>query len=303
MTRRIAAVYFCDVKFHDLTLFSLASLARSHRSGLDIHFLQSEYSRPPPAALSELTSARGHRLFVNSVSFRGPSAGTGRDTAKYKADALDGLVKDYDYLLYIDGDTLVFEDLQLHALAGFSQLLAACTDLSVTAGVDDPGFIQNCEAHALSPAYFNSGFIFINTAQWIATLAMERYRENLARHKVECPYIRGCYLRDQCAWNMTAAGMWNHLPTTMNVQKIAIHTKAWRDAKIRHYTGSKKFIPIRNRTCDRREFALLRALSRESGLQLPQPHFWDGGVMNWINSLRRYPEIARATATITRLAQ
>lgn len=301
MKHRIAVVFFCDSNYHDMTLFSLASLARAHRGGLDIHMKQSQYSRALPARLQGLVRDHGHQLLVESLSLNGTTATTGRDTALFKADALDGLTKQYDYVFYIDGDTLTFDDLDLESLAGFPELFAACMDLSVTAAVDDPEFHRNCTEHGISPDYFNSGVIFINSAEWISGGAFDRYKQHLARHKGGCLYIRNCVLRDQCAWNRTVDGNWRRLPTSMNVQKIAMHTDTWRDAKVRHYTGKKKFIPVRNHTCDRKEFALLRALSRESGLPLPQRLYWDGGVTNWLNRVRRYQDVARAQETLSRL--
>jgi hypothetical protein len=81
-----------------------------------------------------------------------------------------------------------------------------------------------------------------------------------------------------------------HLPITLNVQKSAMHTSTWANALVRHYTGPRKFLPVRCRTCDIREFALLRAISREAGL--PGLGFHDLGVAYRLNGLRRRAAVA-----------
>ncbi len=292
---RLGVVYVVDANYHDMTLFALASIARCHRASLDFHFMQDGYSRDFEQGFVRFIEARGHRLVRSRVAFE-PVSDEGADerlrythitnTAFLRAQALDALAADYDYILYVDGDVLAFEDIHLEAVAGFDELCAAGFDLSIATGLDCPEIFTNCKRNGVSPDFFNSGMLVVNASKWQATRACERYVDSLRRHSVCCPYFTVCNPNDQCALNMMVAGDWRRLPKSWNVQKSAIHTKVWATAAIRHYTGRRKFLPIRRRTCDPREHALLQTLSREAGLPA-----WNGlydfGVSYWLNKMRR----------------
>ena len=63
-TPRLAVVYIGDQKCHQLSLYSLASIARSHAAPLDLHFLQSNYDAEIPEALITFVASCGHRLIA-----------------------------------------------------------------------------------------------------------------------------------------------------------------------------------------------------------------------------------------------
>lgn len=308
---RLAVAYMCDSNYNDLTLYSLTSIARLHRTPLTFHFMQSGYDREVPARVRALVEACGHALISESIPFKASTAGPRRDasfhahitdTMYLKPAAIERLVNDYDYVLYVDPDTLAFDDLSLESVAGFSEIMGACLDLSIGTGFDDPGFFENCRRNGLSTAFFNSGLMFVNARKWRETRASARFLEALSRHQTSCPYFEVCSPNDQCALNMTVAGDWRRLPVAWNVQKCAMHTRAWSTATLRHYTGRRKFLPIRRRTCDPREYALLRAIHRATGLPLAHGPY-DFGLSYSLNFLRRTHQVRKYDKAIADLEQ
>ena len=307
---RIAVVYICDRKYHDITLYSVASIARCHRYPLCFFFQQSGYRDAIPPPLVEFLTSRGHSIELLDAPPPGRLAGLKTHgekhrhisgTALLKANAINALARRYDYILYVDGDTLAFDDIRCEALCGFAETAAVCLDLAIGTGADDPLVFQRCEDAGISPFYFNSGFMLINARKWRETGVLSRFADNFARHQRKCPYLDPCPTHDQCVFNMTFGGDIVELPMTLNVQKCAFQTAIWRDAVLRHYTGPYKFLPVRPWRCDRREYALLRSISRETGL--PAPGFYDFGVSYPLNRLRRRKAVAsyeRAFAAATR---
>jgi lipopolysaccharide biosynthesis glycosyltransferase len=306
---KIAVVYVCDANYHDLTIYSLASVARAHGAPLDFYFMQSEYQRPVPTGLLEMVTARHHSLIVANAPFLGaiaPSLGTERQyshisaTMFLKAAAIDALAGSYEYVLYLDGDTLAFGDLHCERIAGFPKIAAACFDLSIVSGFEDPGFFSNCERNGVSPDFFNSGVIMVNSKKWRETRASARFMENVFLHEMGCPYFSPCEPNDQCSFNMTLGSDLMLLPISRNVQKSVLHTRTWESALMRHYTGPAKFLPIRPWTCDRREYALVKAISREC--RLPSPcQFHDFGVSYQLNKIRRHGDVSISEHAITRM--
>ncbi len=217
----IAIVYICDAKYHDLTLYSLASMARSHSAPFDLFLMQSGYSRSVPAALQDMMASRGHTLTLLEAPVPDATSETKGHQGRFahissamflKAHAIDALAADYDYVLYLDGDILVLDDLHCERIAGFAETAGACIDLSGATGFDDPNFFSNCKRHHVSPEFFNSGVMMINTRKWLETGASERFVENLIRHRDGCPYFSACVPNDQCALNMTLGSDLKLLP-------------------------------------------------------------------------------------------
>ncbi|WP_311029694.1 glycosyltransferase family 8 protein [Mesorhizobium koreense] len=296
---RIAVVYICDSKYQDITLYSIASIARSHQHPLGFFFLQSGYREGVPPSLAAFLASRGHSIELldaprpsglASLKTHGERHRHISGAALLKANAIEALARAYDYILYIDGDTLAFDDIRCEALCGFAETAAVCLDLAIGTGADDPLIFGRCEAAGISPFYFNSGFMLINAQKWRETDALGRFAENFARHQRKCPYLDPCPTHDQCVFNMTFQGDIVQLPMTLNVQKCALQTDLWRDAVLRHYTGPYKFLPVRPWRCDRKEYALLRSISRETGL--PAPGFYDFGISYPLNRLRRHKAVA-----------
>ncbi|MEJ0022956.1 MAG: glycosyltransferase [Alphaproteobacteria bacterium] len=289
--RDIAVVYICDHNFHTLTECSLASFARMHAHALDFYFFQVGYELPITPALEDLVTARGHRVIVAQADFpfpEGARPGTGSKVKLLKAQAIEMLANSYERIQYIDGDILAFADVQLEDISRFDDLLAAVYDISDKVMQDRPTLGAN--GPELSSAYFNSGFFSVNAARWLKERALQRFLDLVAQHAEHCPYYKDCTLGDQCILNMLANGDWRRLPLTFNAQKSLLHTSVWADAKVRHYTGKQKFIPVQNRTCDARARKLLASIRKEAGLAIEIPPY-DGGVMYSLNRIRRRREI------------
>jgi lipopolysaccharide biosynthesis glycosyltransferase len=305
---KIAVVYVCDANFHDLTLYSLASVARLHRAPLDFFLMQSEYLRAAPPTLIEMMTAGRHSLIVKgapplaaSISLSPQGRYSHVSIAMFlRVSAIDSLASTYDYVLYLDGDTLAFGDLHCEQIAGFTESAAACLDLSSATGFDDPSFFSNCKRNGVSTAFFNSGVIMINCKKWLETCASARFMENIFLHERGCPYFTNCWPNDQCALNMTLGSDLKLLPIQWNVQKSALHTRMWESALLRHYTGPVKFLAIRPWTCDPREHALVEAISMECKLPLPSK-FYDFGVSYQLNKIRRIGAILKYERAIQRM--
>lgn len=299
---RVAVAYVTDANYHEMTLFALASVALAHGSPVDFFLFQHDYQREVPALFRQAVERHGHSLIVAGAPAYEPvnSVTIGKHltlTTYLRVAAIEQLARDYAYIAYLDGDTLAFGDLHLDRIAGFEESAAACLDLSVSTGFDDPTFAHNCSRNGVSPDYFNAGVIIINGRKWLETRALDRFTRNLFAHSDGCAYMAHCSPNDQCALNLTFDGDYKTLPVAYNVQKSALHTRAWSTALVRHYTGRVKFMPVRPWRCDHREYALLRRISAETGLALPSGIF-DYGLAYFLNALRRHRTVARYETAI-----
>ena len=303
---KIAVVYVCDENYHDLTIYSIASIARFHSAPLDFFFMQSGYQRAAPAGLLDVLATRDHSLVVEKAPPLGtiaPSLGMERQYSHIsaamflKAAAIDTLVGRYEYVLYLDSDTLAFGDLHCEQIAGFKETAAACPDLSIASGLEDPRFFSNCQRNGVSPVFFNSGVVMINSRKWIEGRANARFLENVLLHETKCPYFAPCEPNDQCAFNMTLGCDLKLLPVRWNVQKSALHTPTWETALIRHYTGPAKFLSVRPWTCDPREHALVKSITVECRLPL-RYQFYDSGFSYGLNKIRRRRTVSKYESAI-----
>jgi hypothetical protein len=72
-------------------------------------------------------------------------------------------------------------------------------------------------------------------------------------------------------------------------------------ANIRHYCGPIKFLIWRPWTCDRRQHALLRAISQEAGLPRYPRGIYDFGLSYRLNALRRAKRVSQLENAILAL--
>jgi lipopolysaccharide biosynthesis glycosyltransferase len=294
---RIAVTYVTDRNYHEMTLFSLASVALAHRTPLDLFLFQNGYAEDVPVRFRVAVEKPGHRLAVRTAPSYEPAETmpTGKHltpTALLRVTAIEELSGAYPYILYLDGDTLAFGDLNIQDFAGFRETAAACLDLSISTGFDDPSFARNCDHNGLSPQYFNSGVLMINGKRWRQTKGLSRFTHNLHRHSISCAYFASCFPNDQCALNLTLGSDFKKLPVAYNVQKSALQTRAWSTALIRHYTGKAKFMKVVPWRCDYREYKLLKRICAETGLEFP-PGVYDYGLSYALNAMRRYRSVVR----------
>jgi len=300
--RRVGVLYLADRNYHSITEIAIASLLFHNALPISVHFFQVGYSQAVAAPISSFAEQNGHRIEIHKLSNQDLRFGDVQrrgahtyvsEAALLKGSAIDALAADYDYLIYIDGDVVCFRELGLAHIGAFEQIMAAVPDFSVAAGYE-----KSTEA---ANSYFNSGVLLINCAVWRATSAFELYVERVVQHADHCDFMEDCGAHDQCALNMVADGDWARLPLTWNAQKIVSHTRLWRDAVLRHYTGPKKFLPITNWACDDREYKLLTRLEDQFGLPIKSRRPYDFGLAYWLNSLRRHGHVVRMQATIDRL--
>lgn len=294
---RIAVAYVSDRNYHQMTLFALASVALSHRTPLDFFLFQDGYAEDVPINYRWSIVKHGHRLAVGpapsyELAETMPTSRHLTPTTFLRVTAIEKLSGAYRYILYMDGDTLAFSDLKIQGFAGFRETAAACLDLSISTGFDDPSFAQNCDRNGLSPQYFNAGVLMINGKRWLETKALSRFTDNLHRHSLSCAYFASCFPTDQCALNLTLGSDFKTLPVTYNVQKSALQTRAWSTALIRHYTGKAKFMTVVPWRCDYREYLLLKWICAETGLKFPAG-VYDYGLSYALNTMRRWRSVAR----------
>jgi lipopolysaccharide biosynthesis glycosyltransferase len=305
--QRIAVAYVTDSNYHAMTLVALASVALSHRTPLDFFLFQNGYAEDVPIRYRFAVEKHGHRLAVRPAPSYEPAEtiSIGKHlspTTLLRVTAIEKLAGAYRYILYMDGDTLAFGDLNIQDIAGFRETAAACLDLSISTGFDDPLFARNCDRYGLSPHYFNAGVLMINGKRWLETKALSRFTHNLHRHSVTCQYFASCFPNDQCALNLTLGSDFMKLPVTYNVQKSALQTRAWSTALIRHYTGKAKFMRVVPWRCDYREYKLLKRICTETGLKCP-PGIYDCGLSYALNTVRRFRSVTRYNKAIVDIEQ
>lgn len=288
---RIGVVYLTDGNRDDLTYASAIALGLNHKRGIDIHVVQAGFTSQPPDSVFKALQSRGHRLATHFLlpANRGLEGhGHITSTAYAKLEAIEAMSNEYDTVCYLDNDTLAVRPLDLAAATPRTQPLAAVPDLSISTGLDYPDFFDNCRKHGLEPRYFNSGMFVLDTARWRDSGIPRRYESCLKAHAEFCCYRDGpCNDLDQCALNLAARGAWETLPLAFNVQKSAFQTRLWDAARIRHYTGSDKFLPMRPYRTDHLEHTVIASIAKacpELGLVVPNRYL---GLGYQANRLRR----------------
>ncbi len=218
-------------------------------------------------------------------------------TSLLKIDAIDILSKDYDKVLYIDPDVLIFDRLQIADLSFDSHPIAAVYDMAEVIGTYDVVGMESKSAGE-TPHYFNSGVIFVDSKKWSSGLVDQFYR-NVIEHGRDCRYRANCTSVDQCAWNMTFDRNWKRLPLDHNFQAFGIYLDGWKQAKVRHYVGKQKFLPIRWHRNDDRDVALINEIHRKFGKKtLFNPL---GGILRGLNMIRKIKLTRLADASIRKI--
>jgi lipopolysaccharide biosynthesis glycosyltransferase len=308
IARNTAAVYICDHNHHDITQYSLASFAESSIVKLDFKFYQFEYQKPISSTLHNCIVALGHtiellqancggRLDVrNKLASFGDISSSSIYTAILKAAAIEAVAPHYSEIFYVDGDVLALTSIDLQQHFPNDKLFSAGFDITCASGLTNPDLFERASAAGLSSDYFNSGVMIVNSRRWLTENCLSQYESHIRSHIEICPYFGECVLHDQCAFNLTANNDWRRLPISMNAQKSLMHTGYWKSATLRHYTGARKFIPVRLRTADSLERRLLRRLSRRYDLELPGTKFNDLGASYALNGWRKENWVKKVTA-------
>jgi lipopolysaccharide biosynthesis glycosyltransferase len=105
---------------------------------------------------------------------------------------------------------------------------------------------------------------------------IDRFKIFDKTHEQFCPYFEDCCFGDQCIFNLVFTDDWTELPLDLNVQSAAWRHPEWYTAKIRHYTGGEKFLPViywRSDLSERRLMQRIAGLLDDKSLRYP---LWAG---------------------------
>ncbi|MBR0654743.1 glycosyltransferase family 8 protein [Plastoroseomonas arctica] len=183
--------------------------------------------------------------------------------------AIAEAVKTADRVVYLDTDTLVFEDLEIERLDMDGRPVAAVLDMDLSStGVFRKEVDHGFHDPAMRSRYFNSGVMVFDTSRWEDAF-LGRFADAMAEQETHCRYKLNCPPNDQCASNILFENDWTPLPFTYNFQAGGKFTQGWQSAKVRHYCGPSKFLPVTLRRNDPRDLAVIGEISRRLGLRAP----------------------------------
>lgn len=296
-----AFVYVTDKKGFSLTQKSAISVAMSQRKPCDIYIFC--YKFPPDFNENFLSvfARLGHKIFFKDISDPGvenhETCGHVTTPALLKLKVVEEIIDDHEITVYLDNDILVFDDLKLEEIDFQGNAIAAVADLDLS----NSGVLRDIDWSDLSNNpegylhYFNAGLIIFNREKWEASPFRTAYMNALDQHDIHCDYKLNCTAIDQCAFNSVFKGKWLHLPATYNMQASAKFTSAWQTATVRHYCGTRKFLPLSPLRNDARDVSYLNNIERSIGEQkLGSPFFYQvmftaNRVQNFANhtSIRR----------------
>lgn len=289
---RPAIIMLSDARYAELTEVSLASLALSGTTKADVIIYQKNYIKPLSKKLQEaLAQADISIRICDTVGIDHdfgymvrPDHPHGSRVPNLKALCIDEASLNHERIFYCDSDILFMQMLDWGNIDPHDMALSAVIDFATGTGLTDVSMFARARAAGYVDRYFNSGVMYINGAIWREQGLLDKFMAHHRDHEIRCPYLEDCTHNDQCAFNMTINGRWRELDLLYNAQKISMHTPIWKDAVIRHYTGTKKAVPIHYESCDLREFDIL---SRSLALLDKRVPPYDYGITYWANSLRR----------------
>jgi len=267
---KVAYVYVTDARGYDLLAHSAVSLALSQPAGCNVHVYCYDFLPEPDDALAAALAAAGANLTVEPL--RDPALEQ-HETCLHvtkpsllKLLAVDRLIADYDRVVFLDNDILIFGDLRIETLQFGEYPIAAVTDLDLS----ETGWLRN-SADPVAPGrrngsgYFNSGFMAFAKENWRHGDFYAQYAAALDAHDAHCPYKVSCTSIEQCALNIMFSGNWLSLPADYNMQASAKFTPAWQTATVRHYCGARKFIPVSPFRNDGRDTRYINEIRKRLG--------------------------------------
>lgn len=205
--------------------------------------------------------------------------------AAYLRLALPEILHEIDAVIYLDADTIVFDDLAVpfrQFRAGHNPL-AACPDWETTRpSQDSPEIAADCKVVEVT-TYFNSGVMILN---------LDALRENeFTNRALDLLSRLGDYasFADQSALNALLADQWTALEQNWNTPSWAFDEKTGVvPPSIMHFTNRAPWL-IRTWTPSQ---ALFEKVAVELGVNLPKSekslgHFAIHSVMRWFLALPR----------------
>lgn len=315
---QIGVVYICDERYHSLTEFSIASLAMHHDEPLTIYIAEVGYEQEPSESLISYLESRGHVLKVIHLDRAKMDVERLEAVALHphisevtlmKAYAIEAVVSTHDRVAFIDSDVLIMENINLRSQFNFSTSVAAVYDFVSYMPFDGQNLIEHTSRTGVSSEYLNAGFLLIWSERWKARNFLHEYIEKLNLHSRHCPYRHDengddpgdCKGADQCAINMMVERDWTPLDLRWNVQKPIRHTEVWKHARIRHYTGHRKFLSKSNINRDRREISLIQKIQREVGLKTSEKITYDYGILYALDWIKYFAETQKYKTVVRML--
>jgi lipopolysaccharide biosynthesis glycosyltransferase len=289
----VAFVYLTDERGFELARHSAMSLAMSQRAPCSIHIFCYRFVPDPSSQfLQAMANLRAsvvfHEISDPAVEHHQTCLHVTTPTL-LKPAAVTRLVGQYDRIVYLDSDVLVFEDLMIEDIDFGSMPMAAVVDMDLT----ETGALHrsgrtsdNGETEVLG-SYFNAGFMVFESKNWRSGEFLAQYAAALDQHNIECKYKSNCTSIDQCAMNSVFERNWVRLPMSHNLQAGAKFTRAWKTATVRHYAGGRKFIPVALFRNDSKDVRYLNRIRQAMGMPTtPFPFLFE--LPYRLNAARKY---------------
>jgi choline dehydrogenase-like flavoprotein/lipopolysaccharide biosynthesis glycosyltransferase len=296
---RNAVVYVIDEKGYELARHAAASFILTQFNFQDMHVFCHKFMPSRKDRLINVGEENGVRVHIEPIDDpqieKLDCIGHITHTAHLKLKSVEMISHAYDRVLYVDYDLLFFEQIFLEKidLEGFP--IGAVYDIAVSSGMTDADFIQNCLKNNRSPHHFNSGLMLFDCSQWDYK-SKEKYMQLLDEHQVKCDYMKKCLQNDQCIINRLFENNWKRLPLAFNMQASAKFTGKWAHASVRHYQGTRKFLPVRPWRNDSRDIRLIRRIRKALGYN--DPWRFPLGILFRLNGRRNMVKADRSSKAI-----
>jgi lipopolysaccharide biosynthesis glycosyltransferase len=289
---KVCFAYVTDKKGFELAGLSIMSVAMSQPRPCHIHVSCYKFAPRPDKRLLEALTRLGAELSFSEIADvaleQHSTHGHVTTPALLKLAAVAQLTREYDRVVYLDNDILVFEDLKIGHLNFGAYPIAAVTDMDLTAtgALRHSSWLGASSRDQETGSYFNSGVMIFEAANWRDEF-LDVYAQVLETHDQGCSYKLHCTSNDQCAANTAFRNNWLSLPTSYNMQAGAKFTESWRTAAARHYCGPRKCVPLQPFRSDGRDVTYLNRIRRMLGQRTSRlGPLYD--LLFWINRVRHH---------------
>jgi lipopolysaccharide biosynthesis glycosyltransferase len=288
-----AFVYVTDECGFELARHSAASLALSQSEPCDIHIFCHQFSPTVPwqfaSAMADLRAKLVFHDIGDTAVEEHQTHGHVTTPTLLKPLAVGKLVNDYDRIVYLDNDILVFDDLRVEKINFGRTPIAAVIDMDVS----DTGWLRHSTGYLdfgvtnISGGYFNAGVMIFESKNLDLREVSETYADALDQHDMTCEYKIDCTSIDQCALNVTFKNNWTRLPASYNMQAGTKFTSEWKATMVRHYCGPRKFLPVSLFRNDGRDVRYLNKIRHAIGLPVTgYPFLYQ--LLFQVNAVRKY---------------
>lgn len=300
---RTTHVFISDQSGYRLARYAIVSLALAPGGVRDVRFFGHGFDASADGGLRRVIDGLGCRYETDVL---GPSSvehhrtyGHVTAASLLRLAAIRRLAGAHDRVVCLDTDILAFGDPAFGELDLAGRPLGAVVDMDIA----PTGVYRDWTGAAAAPGdrYFNSGVLVFDTTDWRADEQEAEYARLLAEHEAGCSLKVDCTSPEQCALNHMFRGRWTPLPLDLNMQASARTHPAWRNARLRHYCGTSKFLPLKPWRSDAREWTLVRRIAGLLGdASVPRP-WWQPLALE-ANRLRQAGYAARMRRFLTEAA-